>query len=50
MYSGRITEIGTVIETSPSLVIHARKTAAELSPGGSVDVNGTCSWRRAAGC
>jgi len=42
MYSGRITEIGTVIETSPSLVIHARKTAAELSPGGSVDVNGTC--------
>lgn len=42
MYSGRITEIGTVIETGPRLVIEAPKTATGLSAGGSVNVNGTC--------
>lgn len=42
MYSGCITEIGTVIETRSGLVIEATKTAAGLSPGGSVSVNGTC--------
>ncbi len=42
MYSGRITEIGTVIETGTRLVIEAPKTATGLSPGGSVNVNGTC--------
>jgi 3,4-dihydroxy 2-butanone 4-phosphate synthase/3,4-dihydroxy 2-butanone 4-phosphate synthase/GTP cyclohydrolase II len=42
VYSGRITETGTVIETGPRLVIEAPKTAAGLSVGGSVNVNGTC--------
>jgi 3,4-dihydroxy 2-butanone 4-phosphate synthase len=42
MYSGRVTEIGTVVEAGPGLVIEAAKTAAGLSPGGSVNVNGTC--------
>lgn len=42
MYSGRITEVGTILETRPRLLIHAPKTAAQLSVGGSVDVNGTC--------
>jgi riboflavin synthase alpha subunit len=42
MYSGRITETGTVIETGSRLVIEAPKTAAGLSPGGSVSINGTC--------
>jgi 3,4-dihydroxy 2-butanone 4-phosphate synthase len=42
MYTGRITEIGTVLETGPRLVIEAPKTAAGLSAGGSVNVNGTC--------
>jgi 3,4-dihydroxy 2-butanone 4-phosphate synthase/3,4-dihydroxy 2-butanone 4-phosphate synthase/GTP cyclohydrolase II len=42
MYSGRITETGIVIETGSRLVIEAPKTAAGLSPGGSVNVNGTC--------
>lgn len=42
MYTGRITEVGTVVEAGPSLVIHAPKTAAQLSAGGSVDVNGGC--------
>jgi 3,4-dihydroxy 2-butanone 4-phosphate synthase len=42
MYSGRITEIGTVIETGSRLVIEAQQTAAGLSAGGSVNVNGTC--------
>ncbi len=34
MYTGRITEIGTVIETGSRLVIEAPKTAAGLSAGG----------------
>jgi 3,4-dihydroxy 2-butanone 4-phosphate synthase/3,4-dihydroxy 2-butanone 4-phosphate synthase/GTP cyclohydrolase II len=42
MYTGRISEVGTVIQASPDLVIHAPKTAAGLSPGGSVNVSGTC--------
>jgi 3,4-dihydroxy 2-butanone 4-phosphate synthase len=42
MYTGRITEIGTVIETGSRLVIEAPKTATGLSAGGSVNVNGTC--------
>ncbi|HTZ22896.1 MAG TPA: riboflavin synthase [Streptosporangiaceae bacterium] len=42
MYTGRITEIGTVIETGSRLVIEAPKTAAGLSPGGSVNVSGAC--------
>ena len=42
MYSGRITETGTVIEVGSRLVIEAPKTAAGLSPGGSVSINGTC--------
>ena len=41
MYSGRITEVGTVIETGPRLVIEAPKTAAVLSVGGSVNVHGS---------
>jgi 3,4-dihydroxy 2-butanone 4-phosphate synthase/3,4-dihydroxy 2-butanone 4-phosphate synthase/GTP cyclohydrolase II len=42
MYSGRITEIGTVVGTGPGLVIEAAKTAASLTAGGSVSINGTC--------
>jgi len=42
MYTGRITEIGTVIETGSGLVIEAPKTATGLAPGGSVNVSGTC--------
>jgi 3,4-dihydroxy 2-butanone 4-phosphate synthase len=42
MYSGRITEIGTVVEAGSGLVIEAAKTAAGLSVGGSVNVSGTC--------
>jgi len=41
MYSGRITEIGTVVETGSRLVIEAQKTARGLHVGGSVNVNGT---------
>jgi 3,4-dihydroxy 2-butanone 4-phosphate synthase len=41
MFSGRITEVGTVVETGPRLVVDAPKTAAGLSPGGSVNVSGT---------
>jgi len=41
VYSGRITEVGTVIETGPRLVIEAPKTAAGLSVGGSVNVHGS---------
>jgi 3,4-dihydroxy 2-butanone 4-phosphate synthase len=42
MYSGRITEIGTVTEAGARLIIEAPKTATGLSVGGSVNVNGTC--------
>lgn len=42
MYSGRISEIGTVLESGARLVIKAPKTATGLAVGGSVNVNGTC--------
>jgi 3,4-dihydroxy 2-butanone 4-phosphate synthase/3,4-dihydroxy 2-butanone 4-phosphate synthase/GTP cyclohydrolase II len=42
MYTGRITEIGTVAQTDGPLVIEAPKTAARLAPGGSVCVSGVC--------
>ncbi|HET9967358.1 MAG TPA: riboflavin synthase, partial [Streptosporangiaceae bacterium] len=42
MYSGRITEIGTVVGTGPEIVIEAAKTAASLTESGSVSINGTC--------
>jgi 3,4-dihydroxy 2-butanone 4-phosphate synthase len=42
MYTGRIAEIGTVIEAGSRLVVQAPKTAAGLLAGGSVNVNGTC--------
>jgi riboflavin synthase alpha subunit len=42
MYTGRITEIETVIETGSRLVIEAPKTVPGLAAGGSVNVNGTC--------
>jgi 3,4-dihydroxy 2-butanone 4-phosphate synthase/3,4-dihydroxy 2-butanone 4-phosphate synthase/GTP cyclohydrolase II len=40
MYSGRITEVGTVVETGSRLIIDAPKTATGLSAGGSVNLNG----------
>jgi 3,4-dihydroxy 2-butanone 4-phosphate synthase len=42
MYSGRISEIGTVTETGARLVVYAPKTVSGLAVGGSVNVNGTC--------
>jgi 3,4-dihydroxy 2-butanone 4-phosphate synthase len=42
MFTGHITEIGTVIETGSRLVIEAPKSVGGLSAGGSVNVNGTC--------
>lgn len=42
MYSGRISEVGTLAEAGARLVIEAPKTIAGLSAGGSVSINGTC--------
>jgi len=42
MFSGRITEIGTITDAGRGLVIEAPKTAGALSSGGSVSVNGVC--------
>jgi riboflavin synthase alpha subunit len=42
MFSGRITETGTVLEAGPRLVVEAPKTTAGLSAGSSVNVGGTC--------
>jgi 3,4-dihydroxy 2-butanone 4-phosphate synthase len=42
MFSGRITEVGTVAGAGHRLVIEAPKTAGSLSVGGSVNVNGAC--------
>lgn len=42
MFSGRITETGTIVGAGPRLVIEAPKTAGSLSVGGSVNVNGAC--------
>ena len=57
--SGRISEIGTLVEVGIRLIIEAPKTTAGLSVGGSVNVNGTClsavdvdegSWLVHGGC
>jgi 3,4-dihydroxy 2-butanone 4-phosphate synthase len=42
MFSGRISEVGTVVEAGARLVIEAPKATAALSVGGSVGVNGAC--------
>ena len=42
MFSGRISEVGTVVEAGARLVIEAPKATVGLSPGGSVSVNGAC--------
>jgi 3,4-dihydroxy 2-butanone 4-phosphate synthase len=42
MYSGRISEVGTVAEAGSRLVIEAPKTTTGLSVGGSVSISGTC--------
>lgn len=42
MFSGRITEIGTVLGAGPRLVIEAPKTASGLTVGGSVCISGAC--------
>src|SRR5215471_16765609 len=42
MFSGRISEIGTVTDAGQQLVIGAPKTAGALSVGGSVNVAGAC--------
>ena len=42
MFNGRITEVGTVHVGPASLTVEAPKTAATLSEGGSVCVNGVC--------
>ena len=42
MFSGRITEVGAVINVEDWLVIEAPKTAGSLSVGGSVSVSGAC--------
>jgi len=42
MFTGRITEVGTVADAGSGLVIEAPKTAGSLSVGASVNVNGAC--------
>jgi 3,4-dihydroxy 2-butanone 4-phosphate synthase len=42
VFSGCITEVGTVADAGGRLVIEAPKTAGALSVGGSVNVNGAC--------
>lgn len=42
MFSGRITEVGTVVEAGPRLVVEAPKTAGGLAVGGSVCISGAC--------
>ncbi len=42
MFSGRITEMGTVVSGNGRLVIEAPKTAGGLEAGGSVCVSGAC--------
>jgi riboflavin synthase alpha subunit len=42
MFSGRITETGTVADIARGLVVEAPKTAGSLSVGGSVNVAGAC--------
>lgn len=42
MFSGRITEVGTVTDAGDRLIIEAPKTAGSVSVGGSVNLNGAC--------
>jgi 3,4-dihydroxy 2-butanone 4-phosphate synthase len=42
MFSGRVSEVGTVAVTGGGLVIDAPKTTGALEVGGSVAVNGAC--------
>jgi 3,4-dihydroxy 2-butanone 4-phosphate synthase len=42
MFTGRITEVGTVADAGRGLVIEALKTAGALLVGASVNVNGAC--------
>jgi 3,4-dihydroxy 2-butanone 4-phosphate synthase len=42
MFSGRITEVGTITDIEHRLIVEAPKTAASLYVGGSVNVNGAC--------
>jgi riboflavin synthase alpha subunit len=42
MFSGRITEVGTVTDIEHRLIVEAPKTAGSLYVGGSVNVNGAC--------
>jgi 3,4-dihydroxy 2-butanone 4-phosphate synthase len=42
MFNGRISEVGTLVEVGPHLVVRAPKTAGSLALGGSVCVSGTC--------
>src|SRR5262249_18888631 len=42
MFSGRITEVGTVADIEHRLIVEAPKTAGSLHVGGSVNVNGAC--------
>jgi 3,4-dihydroxy 2-butanone 4-phosphate synthase len=42
MFTGRITEVGTVADAGHVLAIEAPKTAGSLSVGGSVNVDGAC--------
>lgn len=42
MYTGLVTEVGTVVENDGFLVVDAPRTVSALTPGGSVNVNGAC--------
>jgi 3,4-dihydroxy 2-butanone 4-phosphate synthase/3,4-dihydroxy 2-butanone 4-phosphate synthase/GTP cyclohydrolase II len=42
MFSGRITEVGTVADVEHGLAVEAPKTVGSLSVGGSVNVGGAC--------
>jgi hypothetical protein len=42
MFSGRITDAGSVVGAGRGLVIEAHKTAGALSAGGSVNAAGAC--------
>jgi riboflavin synthase alpha subunit len=42
MYTGRIVEIGEVVEPGHQLVIRAPKAAGQVRPGGSLSVAGVC--------
>jgi 3,4-dihydroxy 2-butanone 4-phosphate synthase/3,4-dihydroxy 2-butanone 4-phosphate synthase/GTP cyclohydrolase II len=42
MFSGRITDVGTLADVGPRLVVEAPKTAGSLAVGGSVNVDGAC--------